>query len=303
MVNKRLGQYRENNKLITNIQCVFRSIRSTLDRLIRLDTFIKQAMAKEKYTVGIFFDLEKAYDTTWRYGILKAMHQQGVRRRLPTYIQKFMKEATFQVTVNGIKSKTCQQGRGVPQRSISSASLFAIKINSLASIIPKDVLASLFVDDLQIAYSYHNMNDMNTELQQAIDSISQWALNNGFKFSNTKTVRMTFYKEAKPVLQPKLKINAFKISAIDSTKFLGLHWDKKMTWNVHINQLKAKCMSSLNLMRTLSGLHWSTDQETLMRVYRMVIKSKLDYGSAVYGSTSNVLLNSLEVVQNEDQNR
>ena len=58
-------------------------------------------------------------------------------------------------------------------------------------------------------------------------------------------------------------------------------------------------MRSLNLMRALSGLHCGADQETLMRVYLMVIRSKLDSGSSVYGSASNVLLNSLEVVQNE----
>ena len=239
--------------------------------MIRLDTCIKQAMAEGKYTVGFFFDLEKAYDTTCRYGILKDMRQQGLRGRLPMYIRECMKEKTFQVTVNEIKSKTCQQETGVPQGSILSVTLFAIKINSLASVIPKGVLASLFVDDLQLAYSNHNMNDIYTELQQSIDRISQWVSNKGFKFLNTKTVCMTFYKEAKPVLQPKLRMNAFKIPAVGSTKFLGLHWNEKMKWNIHINQLKAKCMRSLNLTRTLSGLHGVLTRR-LMRVYRMVIR-------------------------------
>ena len=28
-------------------------------------------MGLDMFTVSVFFDLEKAYDTTWRYGILK----------------------------------------------------------------------------------------------------------------------------------------------------------------------------------------------------------------------------------------
>ena len=69
--------------------------------MIRLDTYIKQVMAEGKYTVGIFFDLEKAHDKTWRYGILKDLLRLGLRCGLPVYVREFMRESKFQVTVNG----------------------------------------------------------------------------------------------------------------------------------------------------------------------------------------------------------
>ena len=31
---------------------------------------------KKEYVVAVFFYLEKAYDTTWRYGILKDIHKE-----------------------------------------------------------------------------------------------------------------------------------------------------------------------------------------------------------------------------------
>ena len=37
---------------------------------------------KGQHTVGIFFDLEKAYDTTWKYGILKDLYNAGLRGNL-----------------------------------------------------------------------------------------------------------------------------------------------------------------------------------------------------------------------------
>jgi hypothetical protein len=37
----------------------------TLDHLVRFETFIRNAFAKKEHAVSIFFDLEKAYDTTW----------------------------------------------------------------------------------------------------------------------------------------------------------------------------------------------------------------------------------------------
>ena len=69
MINTRLVYYLESNNLISPVQSGFRSERSTNDNLIRLETFIRDAFIKKEYAV--FFDLEKAYDTTWRYGILR----------------------------------------------------------------------------------------------------------------------------------------------------------------------------------------------------------------------------------------
>ena len=86
MIYNRLQQYLEHNKLLTNVQCGFRKTRSTVEHLIRLDTFIRQGMADNKHTVAVMFDLEKTYDKAWRYGMLKDMQGLGLRGRLPEKI-------------------------------------------------------------------------------------------------------------------------------------------------------------------------------------------------------------------------
>ena len=60
MVNARLIWYLENNKLITGYQPGFRSQRSPMDHLIRLETFIREASIKKEHLVVVFFDLRKA---------------------------------------------------------------------------------------------------------------------------------------------------------------------------------------------------------------------------------------------------
>ena len=40
------------------------------------------------------------------------------------------------------------QKEGVPQGSVLSVTLFALAINGITSVIPPDVLSTLFVDDL-----------------------------------------------------------------------------------------------------------------------------------------------------------
>ena len=82
MVNSRLVWYLEKNKLISSAQSGFRKHRSTTNQLVRLETFIREAFIQNQHATAIFFDLEKAYDTTWKHGILKDLYNAGLRGKL-----------------------------------------------------------------------------------------------------------------------------------------------------------------------------------------------------------------------------
>jgi len=64
MINDRLVWYLEKNKLLSSVQCGFRKWRSTTDHLLRLETFVREVFLQWQHAVAVFFDLEKAYDTT-----------------------------------------------------------------------------------------------------------------------------------------------------------------------------------------------------------------------------------------------
>ena len=89
MVNERLVWYLEKNGLLAKQQCGYRSNRSTVDHLVRLETFIKDAFIHNQHLVAVFFDLQKAYDTTWKHGILQDLHSMGLRGNLPIFIGNF----------------------------------------------------------------------------------------------------------------------------------------------------------------------------------------------------------------------
>ena len=64
--------------IITEYQSGFRRRRSTVDNLVTLETSIRDAFVGRKHLVSIFFDLEKAYDTTWKHGILLDLYKTGL---------------------------------------------------------------------------------------------------------------------------------------------------------------------------------------------------------------------------------
>ena len=95
MVNSRLTWYLERHKVITEHQTGFRRRRSTVDNLVTLETSIRDAFVGRKHLVSIFFDLEKAYDTTWKHGILLDLYKTGLRGRLPMFSCDFFIRSLF----------------------------------------------------------------------------------------------------------------------------------------------------------------------------------------------------------------
>ena len=106
---------------------------------------------KKEHCVAIFFYLEKAYDTKWKYGIMKDLHDIGLRGRLPNFISNFLSDRYFNVRIGSTLSDTFEQEQGVPQGSILSPTLFNIKINNIVKCV-NGTDSSLYVDDFGIFY-------------------------------------------------------------------------------------------------------------------------------------------------------
>jgi len=64
--------YLERHNLISPVQNGFRKNRSTVDHIVLFESYLREAFVRLSHTVAIFFDIEKAYDTTWKHGILRA---------------------------------------------------------------------------------------------------------------------------------------------------------------------------------------------------------------------------------------
>ena len=181
MINGRLVEYME-NKIFNEIQCGFRRYKLTVDHLLRMVTFVRKGFACYEM-MYIFFNMEKAYDKTWRYGIMRDFHSTGLRGRLPLIINQILHNCMFQVKLQGCYLNTRIQESGVARGLTISVSLFAIKINSFSKVIQKEIHVSMFVDSVQISYSHRDINELQRILQRGVDSIAEWARNNGFTFS------------------------------------------------------------------------------------------------------------------------
>ena len=301
IINARLVEYFDMHKIIGKVQCGGKKHRSTLDHLVRLETAIRTAFAKKEHFVSVFYDLEKAYDRTWRYGILLDLHRAGLRGRLPKFIEEFLQDRRIRVRIGDCMSEEKRVENGVPQGSVLSVTLFALKINHIVKLIPSDANfhVSLYVDDVQIGYHHTDLGVIQEKMQQCLDKVHRWANRNGFTFSPSKSKAMHFCTHQSIYSNPQLKLNDGLIEYCDSIKFLGLYLDPKLRWDVHIGQLKTKCTKILSLLRSVTAQEWGADQHTILSMYRSLLRSRLEYGYIVYGSASRQVQRPLYAVTTE----
>uniref|UniRef100_A0A147BLN2 Putative tick transposon n=1 Tax=Ixodes ricinus TaxID=34613 RepID=A0A147BLN2_IXORI len=296
LINRRLIYLLEKQNLLANNQCGFRQGRSAVDHLVRLETLIREAFVHKQHCISVFFDLERAYDTTWRFGILKDLYSYGIRGRMLRCIRDFLTDRTFQVRLGCTLSDPFVQENGVPQGGILSVILFAVKINSIAKILPPSISYSLYVDDLQISCSSSNTSSCERQLQLALNKLGTWADENGFKFSPEKTVCVPFSLRRGLTLNPELELKATRLPVRTEHKFLGVIFDKKLNFISHLKSLKEKCLRSMNILKVLAHRSWGSDRKCLLRLYNALVRSRLDYGAIVYGSARPSALKMLDPV-------
>jgi len=82
---------------------VLEKIDRRLTKIIKLESAVREAFIKKEHMVAIYFDLEKAYDTTWKYGIMKDLYDAGLRGRMPRFISNVLTGRKFSVSVDTIE--------------------------------------------------------------------------------------------------------------------------------------------------------------------------------------------------------
>ena len=82
----------------------FRQDHSTTHALLELTEKIRLANKSEKYSIGVFYDLQKVFDTVNHNILLKKLEMYGIRGMTNKWLKSFLKDRKQYTTIQGIKS-------------------------------------------------------------------------------------------------------------------------------------------------------------------------------------------------------
>ncbi|GFO41939.1 RNA-directed DNA polymerase from mobile element jockey [Plakobranchus ocellatus] len=100
-------------------------------------------------------------------------------------------------------------------------------------------------------------------------------------------------------IKPALHLDGQPIPVKGEAKFLGVVFDSKLNFSSHVKYLKKKCLKALNLLRVVGHTDWGADRATLLKLYRTLFRSKLDYDSVIYGSAKKHVLRALDPIHHQ----
>ncbi|KAL2077950.1 hypothetical protein ACEWY4_025635 [Coilia grayii] len=298
MVTDRLVHFLEVKGALVDHQSGFRKGRGTMDNIVALDCEIKRAFANKESLIAVFLDIERAYDMPWREGLLVKLLRYGVNGNLFSWIKNFLEDCTIQVRVGDVMSAAVLVENGTPQGSVISPVLFNVMINDVFLDLNQGTGKSLFADDGALWVKGRNIPFILRRLQEELNVVEKWARKWGFKSSVSKS-KFVFFSRTRKKWDMSLTLYGSHIERVECFKYLGVWFDSKLNWNIHISKVIAKTNKVINVMRCLTGYSWGAEKGTLLTIYQAMIRSIFDYGCQAYGAASSSVLKRLDVIQSK----
>jgi len=256
---------------------------------------ITNAIENNEYSVGIFFDLAKAFDTVDHKILLRKLEYYGIRGSQLKWFASYLDNRTQKVLCNGALSKFALIKYGVPQGSNLGPILFLLYINDLALISPT-LFFILFADDTNVFYSHGSWQELARIVYKELSKIADWFCANKLTLNLDKTNFILFrsHRKAPPGDNLDLLINNTPIEQVESAKFLGVHIDQHLTWSIHINHISAKIAKNVGILTRIAYLLPKT---TRLNLYYALIYPYLTYCNMIWSATYKTRLRKLITLQ------
>ncbi|KAL4130966.1 hypothetical protein QTP88_008331 [Uroleucon formosanum] len=251
-----------NSKLkITDLSVsLIHQVRSTINNLITLKKEISTSLLNKQKMGMISFDIAKANDTVWRPRILDKLNRIISKGNMIDFISNLLEHRTFQVKIPNTLSDTFSQDNVVVQGSSISVTLFLIAINDISEEIKRPNIPLLYADDFTILCRSSNITSIHHILQDSTNKLLPWSKTSGFRFSLDKTNIIVFNHK--------------------STKS------------------QSTSETILNIIKTLAHTSWGAQSQTLLKIHKAIILSKLDYGAPIFSTAKPTHLKNLEPIHN-----
>ena len=271
----------ESNFILSPRQAGFRPGRSTLDEILYLSQSISDGFNKPRpssRTILSTIDFSKAFDSVWHPALFHKLISAGLPLCFARWTQSFLSDRRACVVYQNHKSHCFRVRRGVPQGFVLGPVLFSLFINDLAASLPSSVGCSLYTDVLAIWSSSPSVPIAVEASQGALFRLECWP-EYWCILLNPRKCESSFFSvdPHQANLQPNLLLLGSRLPFNPTPTFLGVTFDRTLSFSKHISSLKAKFFLRIKALRCISASSLVPSKESLSFLYKAFLRPFLTY--------------------------
>ena len=209
IINTRLYAFSEHTNLLDNEQEGFREKRGTSHALLRLTQDIQDGFKVGKTTAAVFIDMEKAFNSVWRQGLLVKLHAMGIQNKMWRWLENFLEDREVSCCIGNYRSESTSTSMGLPQGSVLSPLLFNLYLRDIFEGVQSQKVK--FADDGTIWRTDASTVILENELQADLNAITAWTSKWRMKLNTRKTEYCLFSKNQDSPADVKIRIKGEEI--------------------------------------------------------------------------------------------
>ena len=193
----RLLKYLNDQDILYDKQFGFQTGHSTDHAMVQLADQIYEDFEENEYTLGVFFDLSKAFDTVDNSILLKKLELYGITDRNCAWIKSHLSNRLQYIQVDeNYRTEYCLLKCGYRKTPVCHhyySYYMLIDLKNASSVLDPVTLA----DDIKLFYTHSNTQKLFSTVNEELGSINQWFTSNKLSLNAEKQNILFFYKPSK----------------------------------------------------------------------------------------------------------
>ncbi|XP_063981075.1 uncharacterized protein LOC135164548 [Diachasmimorpha longicaudata] len=214
---------------ICSSQHAYQAGRSTETALHHLVGTIENAKEKGEDTLGVFIDIEGAFDNTSCDTMEKAAAAFGIEKSLIKWIAAMLRTRVVHSSLRDSDVRAAEE-RGCLQGGVISPLPWLLVVDGLLTGLEElGVRTVAYADDVALLVTSRNASTLHSKMQKALDYVQHWCTSKGLRANPGEPEMVHFTcRRRGAVKSPSIYNTLLEFSG--EVKYLGIWLDKKLSW-------------------------------------------------------------------------
>jgi len=263
-------------------QHTYQAGKSTESALHQLVSRLERALDQKQYALGVFFDIEGAFDNSSPCSVRYALDEWRVIKPVKNWIVNMIESCSIHVCLEN-SNIVVQAGRRLPQGGSLSPTVWSLIADSLLKWLSKQgVYAQGFADDGIAVVIGCFLTTLCEIMQRVLKGVEHWCMERELSVNPSKTELMLFTRKYKVDRLSPVIFYGKELTLYKQMNYLGVILDPKLSWKLLVDVKCNKALAAFYQVRTTTSKTWGASPKVVHWIYMAVIRPMLTYAAVIW---------------------